>query len=139
MLVAVDCVIQLDRYAGCVGGCDDNLRELLDLKDLTRLTSGSGKSSILTMFLLFMNGTIVSPDLWKFRVVIFLLCVTMSEIQKHRECLKFNNKCSEDSSGWAHSAIFLLAFYTLYAVFKLENHCISHLLVMEGFVHLLLL
>lgn len=33
------------EYTGCVGGCDDNLRELLDLKDLTRLTSGSGRSN----------------------------------------------------------------------------------------------
>lgn len=31
------------RYTGCVGGCDDTLRELLDLKDLTRLPSESGK------------------------------------------------------------------------------------------------
>ena len=38
------------RYTGCIGGCDDNLRELLDLKDLTRLPSESGKSSIQEMF-----------------------------------------------------------------------------------------
>ena len=55
-------LFELDRYTGCVGGCDDNLRELLDLKDLTRLPSESGKSSIHTMFLSFMKGTIVSPD-----------------------------------------------------------------------------
>ncbi|KAM7428568.1 hypothetical protein ABFA07_020472 [Porites harrisoni] len=30
------------EYVGCVGGCDDTLRELLDLKDLTRLPSDSG-------------------------------------------------------------------------------------------------
>lgn len=51
-----------DRYTGCVGGCDDNLRELLDLKDLTRLPSESGKSSIHTMFLLYVKEAIVSPD-----------------------------------------------------------------------------
>ena len=33
-------------YTGCVGGCDENLRELLDLKDLTRLPSESGKNWI---------------------------------------------------------------------------------------------
>jgi len=49
----------LYRYTGCVGGCDDNLRELLDLKDLTRLPSESGKSSIQEM-LFFMKRTIVS-------------------------------------------------------------------------------
>ena len=34
----------LFRYVGCVGGCDDTLRELLDLKDLTRLPSDSGRN-----------------------------------------------------------------------------------------------
>ncbi|KAL9957422.1 hypothetical protein ACROYT_G039055 [Oculina patagonica] len=33
------------EYIGCVGGCDENLRELLDLKDLTRLPSESGGSN----------------------------------------------------------------------------------------------
>ncbi|KAJ7340489.1 hypothetical protein OS493_003239 [Desmophyllum pertusum] len=33
------------EYTGCVGGCDDTLRELLDLKDLTRLPSESGVST----------------------------------------------------------------------------------------------
>lgn len=61
-LLMIVLLIKLDRYTGCVGGCDDNLRELLDLKDLTRLPSESGKSSIHTMFLLFIKETIVSPD-----------------------------------------------------------------------------
>ncbi|XP_068762622.1 DNA topoisomerase 3-alpha-like isoform X2 [Montipora capricornis] len=30
------------EYTGCVGGCDETLRELLELKDLTRLPSESG-------------------------------------------------------------------------------------------------
>lgn len=33
------------EYVGCVGGCDETLRELLDLKDLTRLPSESGGSN----------------------------------------------------------------------------------------------
>ncbi|XP_067044937.1 DNA topoisomerase 3-alpha-like isoform X2 [Acropora muricata] len=33
------------EYTGCVGGCDESLRELLELKDLTRLPSESGGSN----------------------------------------------------------------------------------------------
>ena len=46
-IIADGCVcnfIVTCRYIGCVGGCDDSLRELLNLKDLTRLPSESGKS-----------------------------------------------------------------------------------------------
>ena len=53
--------ILLYRYTGCVGGCDDNLRELLDLKDLTRLPSESGKSSIQAV-VLFMKKAFGSPN-----------------------------------------------------------------------------
>ncbi len=50
------------RYIGCVGGCDENLRELLDLKDLTRLPLESGISCIHSQIFLSTCNILNSPS-----------------------------------------------------------------------------